>query len=224
MGDSMTFFYDNAGIFEEIIPIVLMSLRVSLTSSLLASVLGIASGISVSSKEFMFKRAIIRVTDTLMSLPPVLMGLLVYLFLSKSGPLGSFKLLFTPAAMIIAQCLLILPIVFGLTVEYFSKNAEEIRKVCLSLGASKKDVFITLISESKSYLMSIAAVAFGRAISEVGAVMMVGGNIKGHTRVMTTYIALETGKGNFSEAIIIGLTLLFIAFLINFALNTFKGG
>ncbi len=220
----MTLFLNNAGVFEDIIPIVLMSLRVSVTSSLLASSIGIASGIYFSSKKIKFKRTIIRITDTLMSLPPVLMGLLVYLLLSKSGPLGSFKLLFTPAAMIIAQSLLILPIVFGLTVEYFSKNAEEIRKVCFSLGASRKDVFITLICESRSYLMSIAAVAFGRAISEVGAVMMVGGNIKGHTRVMTTYIALETGKGNFSEAIIIGVTLLCIAFLINFALNAFKGG
>ena len=209
-------------VLTNVLPVVLMSLRVSITSSIIASIIGISLGIVAALKEFKLKGALIRIADTLMSLPPVLMGLLVYLLLSRSGPLGSLKLLFTPTAMIIAQSLLILPIIFGLTAAYFSKSTEEIRKVCISLGASKKDMLLAILSESRSYVMSILAVAFGRAISEVGAVMMVGGNIKGHTRVMTTYIALETGKGNFMEAIIIGLILLSISFVINFILNAFK--
>jgi tungstate transport system permease protein len=159
-----------------------------------------------------------------MSLPPVLMGLIVYILLSRSGPLGVLQLLFTPAAMIIAQTLLITPIVFGLTVSTLSKTAFEVKKTCLSLGGQWKDIFITIISESKIQILTLITVAFGRAISEVGAVMMVGGNIKGHTRVMTTFIALETGKGNFSGAIVIGLILLCISFIINFMLHQIQRG
>jgi tungstate transport system permease protein len=209
-------------VFREIAPVVLMSLIVSISSTLLASAAGISLGIPAALKNFRFKKAIIRITDTLMSLPPVLMGLLVYLLLSRSGPLGELQLLFTPIAMIIAQTLLIFPIVFGLTVSYFSKNGPEIRKTCLALGAEDKTVLITIINESKVYILTILTVAFGRAISEVGAVMMVGGNIKGHTRVMTTYIALETGKGNFQGAIMIGVILLAISFFINYGLNKFQ--
>ncbi len=205
-----------------ITPVILMSLRVSISSTLIASAAGISLGIPVALKTFKLKKLLIRITDTLMSMPPVLMGLLVYLLLSKSGPLGSLKLLFTPTAMIISQSLLIFPIVFGLTVSYFSKSAPEIRKVCLALGAENRDIYLTIIREGKSYILSIVALAFGRAISEVGAVMMVGGNIKGYTRVMTTYIALETGKGSFSDAIVIGCILLSISFLINYYLNKIK--
>ncbi len=206
-------------ILKELAPVILMSLVVSISSSLIASAVGISLGIPAALKKFKFKQVIIRVSDTLMSLPPVLMGLLVYLLLSRSGPLGSLQLLFTPIAMIIAQTFLIIPIVFGLTVAYYSKNAPEIRKTCLSLGAEEKTVLITIIKESKTYIFTIFTVAFGRAISEVGAVMMVGGNIKGYTRVMTTYIALETGKGNFEGAIMIGVILLVISFFINFSVK-----
>lgn len=209
-------------ILNDILPVIAMSLIVSISSTILASAAGISIGIPVALKSFRFKEGIIRITDTLMSLPPVLMGLLVYLLLSRSGPLGELRLLFTPAAMIIAQTLLILPIVFGLTVSYFSKNAFEIKKTCLSLGADEKHVLFIIIKESKAYIMTILTVAFGRAVSEVGAVMMVGGNIKGHTRVMTTYIALETGKGNFSGAIAIGVVLLAISFFINYFMHKFS--
>jgi tungstate transport system permease protein len=209
-------------IINDIVPVVTMSLIVSISSTIIASAAGISLGIPAALKDFKLKNIIISITDTLMSLPPVLMGLLVYLLLSRSGPLGKLQLLFTPIAMIIAQTLLIFPIVFGLTVSYFSKTAAEIRKTCLSLGAEENTVMLTIIKESKVYIMTILTVAFGRAISEVGAVMMVGGNIKGHTRVMTTYIALETGKGNFEGALIIGGTLLLISFLINFSLKKFQ--
>lgn len=196
-----------------------MSLFVSVLSTLIASTAGIALGIPVSIKDFRLKRLLMRVTDTLMSIPPVLMGLVVYLLLSRNGPFGGLQLLFTPAAMIIAQTLLIIPIVFGLTCSTLSRTAQEVKKTCLSLGAQSRDVFVAIIKESKIQILTLVTVAFGRAISEVGAVMMVGGNIKGHTRVMTTFIALETGKGNFTEAIIIGIILLFISFLINSILH-----
>lgn len=210
-------------IFKEILPVVGMSLFVSIISTLLASTAGIALGIPVSLKNFRLKRILMRVTDSLMSLPPVLMGLIVYLLLSRSGPLGELQLLFTPVAMIIAQTFLIIPIVFGLTCSTLSKTAQEVKKTCLSLGGQNRDIFITIIKESKMQILTLITVAFGRAISEVGAVMMVGGNIKGHTRVMTTFIALETGKGNFTGAIIIGIILLSIAFLINFMLHRTQG-
>lgn len=197
---------------------------VSLSSTFIAAFLGILLGIPVSLKNFKLKGILMRLTDTLMSIPPVLMGLIVYLVLSRSGPLGQFQLLFTPLAMIISQTLLIAPIVFGLTVSTLSNTSREVKKACLSLGGEKRDILFSVLNESKLQILTILTVAFGRAISEVGAVMMVGGNIKGHTRVMTTFIALETGKGNFEGAIIIGIILLAISFLINFLLHRIKGG
>jgi len=208
--------------YNDILPVIGMSLRVSLTSTLIASVLGLTLGIIVSLNEFVFKRHIMRVANTLMSLPPVLIGLLVYILLSRKGPLGSFQLLFTPTAMIISQSLLVLPIIFGLTVSSISEVAINVEKTCISLGADKKDTFITIVKECRLQLLSVVTAGFGRAISEVGAVMMVGGNIKGATRVMTTYIALETGKGNFNEAIFIGFVLLFISFVVNSILYRFQ--
>lgn len=211
-------------IFKDIIPVVSMSLFVSISSTFISALAGISLGIPVSLRNFRFKRLIMRVTDTLMSLPPVLAGLVVYLLLSRSGPLGGLQLLFTPEAMIIAQTLLIFPIVFGLTVSTLSKTAMEVKKTCISLGGRRRDTLLAIASESKVQILTILTVAFGRAISEVGAVMMVGGNIKGHTRVMTTYIALETGMGNFEGALIIGGILLAISFIINFLLHRFQGG
>lgn len=158
-----------------------------------------------------------------MSIPPVLMGLLVYLLLSRKGPLGEFELLFTPTAMIIAQTSLIFPIVFGLSISIIVKSGKDIKNTCITLGANRFQTFLIIIKENKIQLLSVVTAAFGRAISEVGAVMIVGGNIKGFTRVMTTYIALETGKGNFNEALAIGGILLVISFIINAILHFFKG-
>ena len=209
--------------YDDIIPVIFMSLFVSLSATVIASVIGIGAGIPVALRNFKFKKTILRITDTLMGLPPVLMGLIVYLLLSRKGPLGTMGLLFTPTAMIIAQVMLILPIIFGITVSNLSKTAPEVEKTCLALGAYKKDIYKTIINESKIQLLTVVTLGFGRAISEVGAVMMVGGNIKGFTRVMTTYIALETGKGNFNGAVAIGIVLLIISFMINFLLHRFQG-
>lgn len=212
------FFKDFFITYNDILPVIMLSLRVSLTSALIASVFGLTLGIITALNEFKFKKILMRVTNTLMSLPPVLIGLLVYMLISRKGPLGSYSLLFTPTAMIISQTLLVFPIIFGLTVSSISETAKDIELTCITLGAGKKDTLITIISECRMQLLSVITAGFGRAISEVGAVMMVGGNIKGMTRVMTTYIALETGKGNFEEAVFIGIVLLFISFLVNSAL------
>ena len=201
--------------YNDILPVIVLSLKVSVTSAFIASLLGLSTGIVVALNEFKLKKPIMRVANTLMSLPPVLIGLLVYMMLSRKGPFGTLGLLFSPEAMIISQTLLVFPIIFGLTVSSISEVAKDIELTCISLGADKKSTFITIVSECRLQLLSVITAGFGRAISEVGAVMMVGGNIKDKTRVMTTYIALETGKGNFDEAVIIGFILLFISFLVN---------
>jgi len=205
--------------YGEIVQVVFLSLVVSVTSTLIASLAGMMLAIPIALKDFRMKKHIIRLSETFMSIPPVLMGLVVYLLLSRRGPLGELGLLFTPTAMIIAQSLLVFPIVFGLTVSAIGDRGRKIKKNCLALGAGNRDTLILIVKECKVQLLSVAAAGFGRAISEVGAVMMVGGNIKGETRVMTTYIALETGQGKFNEAIIIGVILLAVAFVVNFTLH-----
>jgi len=210
-------------LIKEILPVISMSLIVSMSSTVIAAVSGITIGILVGLTDFKMKKLLGRLLETLMSTPPVLMGLLVYLILSRKGMLGGFELLFSPTAMIIAQTLLVFPIITGLTISSTEKQGREIKKNCEVLGASKIKVALTIISEMKGQLLTIIATGFGRAISEVGAVMMVGGNIKDHTRVMTTYIALETGKGNFEGAITIGAILLVISLIINIILHKFRG-
>lgn len=208
--------------YREVLEVVLLSLFVSVSSTLISSTIGIVLSIPVVLKEFKYKKYIVRISETLMSVPPVLMGLVVYLTLSRKGPLGGLGLLFTASAMIIAQSLLVLPIIFGLSVSAIDKQGKEVFKNCIALGARKRDTAFYILKECKSQLLSVLAAGFGRAISEVGAVMMVGGNIKGETRVMTTYIALETGKGNFNEAITIGVILLLVSFMVNFLLHRFN--
>lgn len=205
--------------YREVVGVVFLSLFISVTSTIIASLAGMGLAIPIALKDFRLKKYIVRLSETLMSVPPVLMGLVVYLMLSRKGPLGGLGLLFTPTAMIIAQSLLVFPIVFGLTVSAIGTRGRKIRKNCIALGAGTRDTLIIIIKECKVQLLSVAAAGFGRAISEVGAVMMVGGNIKGDTRVMTTYIALETGQGKFKEAITIGVVLLLVAFMVNFILH-----
>ncbi len=217
------FIKDFFASYSDIFPVIMLSLRVSITSALIASVFGLTLGIVVALNEFKFKNQLMRVVNTLMSLPPVLMGLLVYMLISRKGPFGSYGILFTPVAMIISQSLLVLPIIFGLTASSVADSAKDIELTCITLGANKRDTVITIISECRMQLLSVVTAGFGRAISEVGAVMMVGGNIRGKTRVMTTYIALETGKGNFNEAVFIGIVLLLISFIINSALYRIQG-
>lgn len=205
--------------YGEVAEVVLLSIAVSVSSTVISSLLGITLSIPVALKEFKFKKYIVRLSQTLMSIPPVLMGLIVYMALSRKGPLGMLGILFTPAAMIIAQSLLVFPIVFGLAVAVVEKQGKEVFKNCRALGAGKGNTLFYIMKECSNQLLSVVAAGFGRAISEVGAVMMVGGNIKGQTRVMTTYIALETGKGNFNQALVIGLILLVVSFGVNYLLH-----
>lgn len=199
--------------------IVLLSLRVSLTATLLAAVIGLPLGAALAVFRFHGKQAIIILVNALMGLPPVVVGLTVYLMLSNSGPLGVLGLLYTPTAMIIAQVLLVLPIITALsrqiTTELDAEYAEQLR----SLGLSRVAMIPTLLWDGRFQLMTALLAGFGRAVAEVGAVLIVGGNINHVTRVMTTTIALETSKGNLSLAMALGVILILIALLVNAAVS-----
>jgi tungstate transport system permease protein len=203
----------------QLIQVTLLSLRVSLTALLIAGLLGIPIGSALALKDIVGKRAILNIVYTLMGLPPVLAGLFVFLLLTSQGPLGAYELLFTPTAMIIAQVVLAFPIVCGLTVRAVQAQRQEVYDTAVTLGASRRQASWAIIQESRIGIIGALTTALGRVIAEVGAVMMVGGNIEGYTRVMTTSIVLETRIGNDSRAIAIGLILLAIAFIIIMIIN-----
>lgn len=203
----------------ELIGITLLSLRVSLSALLIAAILGIPTGAALALKDITGKRVILNIIYTLMGLPPVLAGLLVYLLLTSQGPFGKYQLLFTPTAMIIAQVVLAFPIVCGLTVRAVQSQQQEVYDTAATLGASRRQAAWAIIKESRIGIMAALTTALGRVIAEVGAVSMVGGNIQDYTRVMTTSIVLETRMGNDSRAIAIGLILLTIAFGIMMIIN-----
>lgn len=199
--------------------ILLLSFRVTGSSVLASALIGIPLGSLVALKRFHGRTLVINLFNTFMGFPPVVAGLLVYLLLSRSGPLGVWGLLFTPTAMIIAQTLLITPIIAALTHAAVVSVDPLIRDASISLGARGVDVGLTVVREARYAIMAAVIAGFGRAIGEVGAVMIVGGNIEGATRVMTTAIVLETGKGNFELALALGLFLLVLAFLVNILLH-----
>lgn len=207
----------------ELLEIVFLSLQVSGAAVLIAAVLGIPAGAYLGMRQPQRVRWLEKVIYTLMGLPPVVAGLLIYLLLSSRGPLGPLDLLFSAPAMIIAQTVLALPIITGLTLVAVREKNKEIRDTAVTLGASPPMVTATVIREARRSIMGAVVAGFGRVIAEVGAVMMVGGNIKGHTRVMTTAIVLETRKGNFELAVGLGLILLGIAFIINSLLYRIQG-
>jgi tungstate transport system permease protein len=200
---------------KEIYSIIILSIFVSLTSTLISSILGTPIGLYLGIKQFKLKKYFTRFLYTSMSLPPVVVGLVVAVLLSRKGPLGQYGLLFTPTAMIIAQTVLITPIIMGIVFNSAKERGTTIEQVCKTLGGNKIDTLILLIKEMRINVLIAIVTGLGRAISEVGAVMLVGGNIKGHTRVMTTFIAMNNGMGNYSTAIAMGIVLLLISFLIN---------
>jgi len=204
---------------REVYEIMFLSLRVSGTAVLIGALLGVPSGATVGLKEFFGKRFLISIVNTLMGLPPVVVGLLVYLLLSTSGPLGVFQLLYTPEAMIIAQLIMVIPIVMGVTISSVSSVSKAIREKALSLGATNWQMTLKVLKEAKLGILTALIVSFGAAISEVGAVMIVGGNIRWATRVLTTAIVFETELGEFGLAIALGLILLLLAFVINWVLT-----
>jgi tungstate transport system permease protein len=197
--------------------IVWLSLGVSLTAVALASVVGLPLGAAIAVSRFRGRRAVIVVLNALMGLPPVVVGLMVYLLLSRAGPLGSLGLLFTPAAMVLAQTVLILPIIAALArqavEDAWSEYAEQLR----SLGVDGTAAALTVLWDIRFSLSTIVLAGLGRAAAEVGAVMIVGGNIDGVTRVMTTAIALETSKGDLPLALGLGIVLITIVLVLNAA-------
>ncbi len=195
--------------------IVMLSLRVSLAATLVACLAGMPLGALLAVGRFPGRRALIVLTNGLMGLPPVVVGLLVYLLLSRAGPLGRFGLLFSPAAMVVAQAILVTPIVAALTRQVIADAWTEHRELLRSLGASRVRAAATLLWDGRFSLSTAALAGFGRAIAEVGAVMIVGGNIDGVTRVMTTTIALETSKGDLPLALALGLILIALVLSIN---------
>lgn len=200
---------------SELYGIIGLTLVVTIMSTLISSLIGVPLGLAAGSSDFKGKKILFRVVHTLMGLPPVVAGLLVFLTLSRRGPLGSLMLLFTPTAMIIAQVLIITPIVLGLAEAAVKAKSKAVYETCAGLKLKRLQVLRLLFHECRYPLISIIVAAYGRAVSEVGAVMLVGGNIQHHTRVMTTAIVLETGKGNFETSLALGIILLTISFLIN---------
>ena len=214
MDEFMQIFFDqidNVALYET----VKLSLQVSLSSVFFASLVGLPLAAVIATTRFSGKRFIVIMLNTLMGLPPVVVGLLIYLLLSRAGPLGSLGILFTPSAMIIAQTILIAPIITGLARQIIENVWADYSEQLTSLGISKRSIISALLLDAKFSLMTIILAATGRALSEVGSVMIVGGNIDGVTRVMTTAIALETSKGNLNFAIMLGIILISVIFTIN---------
>lgn len=207
-----TVFSGDRAIWE----IVGLTLLVSGSAVLLAGLIGVPLGAWLGLRRFAGQRWLTAFVYTGMGFPPVVVGLFVYLLLSRQGPLGQLELLFTPAAMIVAQTILALPLVLGVTMSAVEAVDDGLRLQLRSLGASPRQLLGTILSEARGGVLLGLVAGFGAAISEVGAVMLVGGNIFGRTRVLTTAIILETRQGNFEVALALGLILLGLAFLINF--------
>lgn len=197
--------------------IIGLSLRVTLTAVLIACAIGLPLGAALALVRFVGRGAVIVAFNALMGLPPVVAGLLVYLMLSRTGPLGDLALLFTPTAMIIAQTVLILPIVVSLTRSVVEDLWDEYRDQLRSLGAGPLRAVPTLLWDGRVSLLTGVLAGFGRASAEVGAVLIVGGNIAGHTRTMTTAITLETARGNLGLAVALGIILLSLTLTLNAA-------
>ncbi len=201
---------DWAGVLE----IVGLTLLVAGTSTLIGAVLGIPAGAFVALRKFRGRNFVRTLAFTFYGFPPVLAGLLVYLLLSRSGPLGFFGWLFTPLGMIVAQSFLIVPIVMGVTISAVMVVEKRLHETALTLGADERQWRATAIHEARVGVVTAVMVGFGRAVSEVGAVLIVGGNIAGQTRVLTTAIVLETSQAHYVEATVFGVILFVIAFAI----------
>jgi tungstate transport system permease protein len=208
----------------EVSNVVGTSLKLSLTSTFFAALLGIPLGILISKIEFKGKYLLNTILNTLLSLPTVVLGLFVYSVISRRGIFGEWGLLFTNKGIIIGQVLLILPIVVALVRNAIHDVDEKMYKTAISLGATGSQKFRLLISEARYGIIGALITSYGRVIGEVGVSMMLGGNIKGFTRTITTAIAMETNKGRFSFALALGIILLSIAFIINFILYYFQSG
>ena len=203
----------------EVMEIAGRSLAISVTATLLATIICLPLGSLIHFNRFPGKRTLINLIQTFYSIPTVVVGLFVFLLFSRAGPLGGLNLLFTPTVMVIGQMVLIAPVLLGLTVSAFSGVDKAITDTARSLGASELQTSVVVLREARFAVMAAVLLAFGRAISEVGLALMVGGNIRGFTRVFTTAISLETSKGDIELAIALGIILILIALIINIVLN-----
>ncbi|MDP6490633.1 MAG: ABC transporter permease [Kiritimatiellia bacterium] len=206
----------------EFLGTVAISLKVSFISTALATVLGVPFGMWIAEKRSPGARAIITILNTLMSLPTVVVGLMVYSFLSRRGPLGEWGLLYTQTAMVIGQFILAFPIVAGLSVSAVAGLDKRIRTTAVSLGADTTQSFRMYLREARYGVMAAVVAGFGRVFAEVGVSMMLGGNIRGYTRNITTAMALETSKGEFAFGIALGVVLLTVALAVNILFGLFR--
>ena len=204
----------------DLVQITLRSLQVTLTAVLIASVIGLPFGAFLAIRRFRHRRATIAVLNALMGLPPVVVGLIVYLLLSRAGPFGVLGLLFTPTAMIIAQVIIISPLIASIAHQAIRYFWAEYHDLLISISTTKRQRIKNLLWGGRRELLTASLAGFGRGIGEVGAIMIVGGNIDNATRVLTTAIALETGKGDFALALGLGFVLIALAIAVNLAIHT----
>ena len=207
---------------KELLQILFVTLRMSFFSTLISCSIGMPLGVLIESGRFKSRGLIKKGLHTLMGLPPVVAGLIVYMLFTKYGPFGRLGLLFTVEVMVIAQCMLIIPIVSSLTCSVVSTNLTPVLQTAKGLRLSKAKTLQLLLNENRYALVSVVLTAFSRSIAEVGAVSLVGGNIQWKTRVMTTAIMLETNKGNFSFALALGCVLLLISLIVNILAGVFS--
>lgn len=208
----------------ELLQVTELSLFISLSATIISTLIAIPFGGLIHFRQFRGKRVLITIIQTLYSVPTVIIGLVVYLLISRSGPFGVFGLLFSPLGMIIGQTVLILPIMTGLTISALSGVDRNIRETLVSLGATEFQNITQIILEARFAILGGIILGFGRAISEIGVAMMIGGNIRGETRVLTTSIALETGMGDFGLSIALGIILLLIALVVVLGMNFITSG
>ena len=208
---------------HDLLVIVGVSLKVSSISTFIAAIMGVPSGFLIAFSEFRGKRLVITLLNTLLALPTVVIGLLVYTFISRRGVFGTYDLLYTQKAIIIGQVILIVPIITTLTISAVSRLDDRYRKAALTLGANLRQTAWVIIREARFAITAAVVMAFGRVIAEVGISMMLGGNAKGFTRTMTTAMALEYDKGEFVLSVALGLVLLSVSFIVNIFCNYFQG-
>jgi tungstate transport system permease protein len=207
---------------REVLAVTLLSLKISGCATLASLFIGIPAGVFLALSDFTGRRLVISLVNTGMGLPPVVVGLFVTIFLWRNGPLGFLEILYTPAAMILAQSVIATPIVTGITIASIQNLPANLKLQVRALGATHIQLILILIREARLPLLAAVMAGFGGVISEVGASIMVGGNIKGQTRVLTTATVMETGKGNFDVAIALSLILLLLAFGVNYLLTVIQ--
>jgi len=205
---------------SEVMEVVLLTLQISGSATFISLFLGMSTGTVIALNDFRGKRFVVSIINTGMGLPPVVVGLFVAILLWRSGPLGFLGILYTPVAMVIAQAIIATPIIAGITLAAMQNLPDKLRLQILALGATRAQMVRLLMKEARLPLLAAVMAGFGGVVSEIGASIMVGGNIKGYTRVLTTATVGETGRGNFDTAIALGIILLVLAFIINYFLTS----